>query len=562
MVRQIVNYLRLDCISCLFTLLCICCVAGCSTEKYKSEADDEVYSIIDSKWRDDYGARANYKISDVKPLAGDIDPNTLVTSGKLSLAEAVTLATAQNRTYQSRKELLYVKALDLTGQRQDFKGRFFGLASAGYTHNSAGESVDAGGEVSFRQLLADGAVIGSSIAIDWARFLTGDPDMSLGSVLRTTITQPILGSGRRSAQERLTLAERSALYEIRNFNRYRKSFVVSIVDDYYKVLQQLDKVSNEKNNFDNLTTSQLRIEAMADTGRLPRFQASEAQQSTLASRDRYVSAEETYKALLDGFKITLGLPTDVDIELDPAELAGLEKVGISDPNTYDLEEATQIALAHRMDLANARERLEDAERNVALAADGLGIDLDLFAGIGVDSKPDTDFSNLLFHRGDYSVGLNLDQQSFDRKGKRNTYRKALINYNNVKRNLEEDIDNIKLAVRQAYRDLSGAYTSYRIREMSLRLAGKRVQMQSILLQEGRSTTRDYLFAQSDLLSAQNAKTAALVKYTISKLSFIRDIGLLQVRSDGLWELPQNLSQPQTQILPDDSQGSHRSNKDK
>jgi len=37
------------------------------------------------------------------------------------------------------------------------------------------------------------------------------------------------------------------------------------------------------------------------------------------------------------------------------------------------------------------------------------------------------------------------------------------------------------------------------------------------------------------LLAENSLTAALVDHTIAKLNFFRDIGVLQVRPDGMWE---------------------------
>jgi len=49
------------------------------------------------------------------------------------------------------------------------------------------------------------------------------------------------------------------------------------------------------------------------------------------------------------------------------------------------------------------------------------------------------------------------------------------------------------------------------------------------------TTRDLLDSQDDLLDAQNSLTAALVGHVVAKLNFFRDIGVLQVRPDGMWE---------------------------
>jgi len=47
--------------------------------------------------------------------------------------------------------------------------------------------------------------------------------------------------------------------------------------------------------------------------------------------------------------------------------------------------------------------------------------------------------------------------------------------------------------------------------------------------------RDYLESQDDLLQAQNNVTSALVSHAIAKLNLFRDVGILQVRPDGMWE---------------------------
>jgi sulfur transfer complex TusBCD TusB component (DsrH family) len=46
--------------------------------------------------------------------------------------------------------------------------------------------------------------------------------------------------------------------------------------------------------------------------------------------------------------------------------------------------------------------------------------------------------------------------------------------------------------------------------------------------------RILLESEDSLLAAQNAVTAALVEHLNAKLSFFRDVGILQVRPDGMW----------------------------
>ncbi len=152
----------------------------------------------------------------------------------------------------------------------------------------------------------------------------------------------------------------------------------------------------------------------------------------------------------------------------------------------------------------------------------------------VSSAPGTEYSRLQFHRGAYGLGLEADLP-FDRKAERNAYRETLIALEQREREYENYVDTVKLDVRNAYRQLRQAAESYRIGLSSLDLAQKRVESTTFLLQAGRVTTRDLLDSQDALLKAQNNVTAALVDHAIAKLSFFRDIGILQVRPDGMWK---------------------------
>ena len=521
----------------LSTAIALGFVAGCSPERYKAEADKEVYQIIDDKWQDGFGSKSNYVISDsnVPAPPNDLQVEKAVpASGLISLAQAVALATAHNRDYQRQKEQLYLTALDLTLARHQFARQWFGTVDASYLRNSSDEQVGSDGELGFDQLLADGARISTSIAIDWTRFLTGDPRTSLGSVLSASVTQPLLrGSGRKIAQENLTQAERNALYQIRAFNRYRQTFVVSVVNDYYRILQERDAVTNAKNNHESKVELRQRLQMEANEGVTPRFQVDQAEQSELLAQDSYLRAQQRYEQLLDAFKITLSLPTDATVELDQDELKALEKTGIAEPD-YELDAAIETALAQRLDLANSENAVDDSVRKAAVAADNLGAELNLVGSASVGSTPETDFERLQFHRGTYGLGLEADLP-LDRKAERNAYREALITLQQRQRQHEKDVDQVKLDVRDAYRKLKEEAESYRTQQKALQLAKVRVGVSPILWEAGRMNARDYLESQDAFLKAQNDVTATLVSHAIAKLNFFRDIGILQVRPDGMWE---------------------------
>lgn len=519
--------------------LCIAVgICGCAEHDpayYKNEADEQVYSIIDQKWQTDFGSRVNYKISDTPPSPNDVEIGKAVPpSGILGLRQAVSLATVYNREYQAQKEALYVMALDLRLVRHEFEPQLFGGASGGYTADRNDEVLAIETNLGFNQLLAGGARISARLAVAWADVLTGNLRSGLASILGATVIQPLLrGSGREIVLENLTQAERDTLYQLRLFNRFRKTFVVSTIGQYYRVLQELDAVQNAQRNYDTLTWVYERAEKLANAGRLPRFELDQARQDKLRAWDEYVQATKQYKQVLDEFKIQLTLPPEVELQLDLNELEVLRQAGMSEPD-FSETDVIDTALVQRLDLANSADAIIDAERKVFVAADGLRADLNIVGMAAAISARRADRSTLRWLREDYNLGLELNLP-LDRVLEQNLYRKALIALTQRQREYEQAMDVVTLQVRQDYRDLVEAAERHKTQSESLGLAKRRFKNTFLLLQYRRANTRDVLDAQRDMFGAQDAATAALVDYTIATLYFYRDTGVLQVRPDGMWQ---------------------------
>lgn len=541
----------------------LCSLSGCAQHDYKAEADEKVYKIIDQKWQKEFGSQVNFKISDTEPSPNDIQiEKAIPASGVLTLPQAVALATAYNREYQLEKELLYTTALDLRLTRHEFETKFFSGGRQAYGKEGDDEGLGGEADFGFERLLADGARIGTKVGIAWFSVLTGDVSGGLASILSATVIQPLLrGSNRKVVQENLTQAERNTLYQVRSFNRFRKTFVVGVITQYYCVLQNFDAVENAHQYYKTLDEMYGPVEKLVNAGRLLGLELDRIRQEKLESWDIYVQAQKEYKQALDEFKFwQLSLPANVEFQLDVNELEVLRSVVRSMPE-FSEAEAIEVALVERLDLANSGDAIADAERKVLVAADGFRGELNLFVGVDATSLSDSselagvgalddDFTTdrerlnplrrlrdnnpLRNFLNESEIGIDVELP-LDRVLEQNIYRKALIALSQRQRECEEMSDWVTLEVRQAYRDLMEAAERYRVQSEGVALAEKRLNNTFLLLKYGRASSRRVLNAQGALFDAQNAATEALVNYAIATLNFYRDTGVLQVRPDGMWE---------------------------
>ena len=153
---------------------------------------------------------------------------------------AVRLATLHNPNYQAEIETLYLSALDVSSERFQFSNQLFAGYSNFYNANGSlrGSSSISSNlfttgignrGVGLRRRFTTGAdlIVGMANNITWN--LTGPTTESANSLIDFTFIQPLLRNGGRDVVlETLTLAERTLLYNVRAFERYRTGFYITV----------------------------------------------------------------------------------------------------------------------------------------------------------------------------------------------------------------------------------------------------------------------------------------------------------------------------------------------
>lgn len=490
----------------------------------------------------------------------------------LDLIEAMQVAAKNNREYQSQKEQVFQEALSLDLEEEEFRTSFFTGLSTQYSLDRTA-SDDPNGIVtenltksispSFSKTFLSGAQLSAQLGWDLAMLLSPSRMSTRSLFGDASLTIPLLrGAGKHIVAEPLTQAQRDMVYAIYDFERFKRSFAVDIAQEYLSVLQRLDEVTNAEQNYRSLVTSANRAQMNLRTGEISPVEVDQAYQDELSARNRWVSSRQTYASAMDSFKFQLGLPVDANIELNRDDFTRLAQASqniiagatslqreedvpsadaeiiLNEPsleNAGKLEieptKAIDLAFGNRLDLRITQGQVYDSQRQVVIAADGLKTEITLFgiASVGSNNEEALDFDS-----GNYSALLNIDLP-IERTQEAISFRNSYIQLEQSVRSLQELEDRIKLDIRNQLRTLLEARESLRIQALSVKLAEQRVQSTNLFMQAGRIEIRDFLEAQEDLLSAQNALTSAMVNYRITELELQRDLGVLEVNHEGIWK---------------------------
>ncbi|MDE0819784.1 MAG: TolC family protein [Opitutales bacterium] len=497
-------------------LLSLCsCV---SPEAVTSKVDEKTYAILANRSEQLFGTTSEFRIDPSEnSLRQQLIDGDVSELPSLNLVSCLEISAENSRDYQSNKEDLYRSALALTLEQWNYGLQFDLTASASITDTGS----SSGSALSMTKLLGTGATVLGNVGSSLFRVTNGGDGWDSLSNASFSITQPLLGgSAREVIREPLTQAERNLIYEVRSFERYRRTFALEVASKYFQLIETIDNVRNEEANFEGLILLSKRNQALAEAGQLSDIEADEAQQDRLESENRLLELRGGLNKQLDNFKLYLGLPVDVEISLARSNMNELENVEVGLLELTE-EDFFRTSFRKRLDYLNRIDATNDAERKVRVAEEALKIGLDLEAST---AKSENSSAN-------WSAGFSLDLP-INRIPQHNAYRASLISLESARRSEQEMGDVIRARLRDEARKVRNTKQSYHIQLNAVELAQQRVESTELSLAAGRSDTRSALDARRALVSAKNAATSALVARLLARLSLLSELGLLRIGSGG------------------------------
>lgn len=451
-------------------------------------------------------------------------------SKQLGLEEVLGLSQVSAREYLTSEEDYLLTAIRMLIEQHLWGPRFFDDLTASIGADASqgryATALNVMNELRATQRLPYGGEVEARLITSAAQQLTeivGD-EYTQSSALVLSASVPLLRGAGLSAQEDLIQARRDVVYAARTFEEFRRRFFVDIASDYFSLLAQRAAIRNQEERLKSVILFLEQTRALVEAGRERPFQARNVEQNVLTSRNALINSRESYYLSLDRFKVRLGLPTETPVVLRPISL------DLDDPDV-SVTEASEAALANRLDYQNERDQVDDARRRVEVARNRLLPDLNLAASATLNTDADNRVAGVSFdgdetdYAGSITFGVPLDREI-----ERLELRRSFIELGQQQRRLDEFRDTLVLDARQAVRELDRARFSVQLQEQAVRI--NQLRLEEIRIKSAEVDAQTRLDAENELLQSRNDLDAAIRDLRISILEYLVRTGQLRVNAEG------------------------------
>jgi outer membrane protein TolC len=446
---------------------------------------------------------------------------------QLDLATALRLGVQGNRDYLTQRESLYQQALAFTATRFEFGPQLQSTLAAVFTDRETGRGIlSADGRGAVSQILPTGGFLAVDGGLGFDHFVgpTGDAWSSNAAV---RLRQPLLqGAGYAVSHEAWTRAQREVVYAVRDFELFRQGFAIDVARDYFGLTSEKQTLANQERTYQDAVFDRRRAEALFRVDRITdELQVFRARRREVETENALIDARASYQRALDAFKVRLGLPTTTTLEI-------VDQQPEYRPIDMDDESAVRAALHNRLDLVTQREQIEDSERQLAIAENGLLPDLNLDASYGLDGSG-PGFDRASPHDWSSSVGVTMELP-LQRTRQRNSLRSAQIAVAQAQRRYDLQRDQVATDVRDQLRQLRSIEQQIALQREQIEQERKAVAVMQIRYESGTVDNRDLLESRQALIDAENALIRLLLDHFVRRLELHRTLGVLFIDAEGMW----------------------------
>lgn len=274
---------------------------------------------------------------------------------------------------------------------------------------------------------------------------------------------------------------------------------LNVISQYLQALYASEMLQVAKNNLAISQSELSRRQALLDAGRLPGLDIHEARAQVAQDELSVTNAvNDSILAHLDLAQL-LNLPDADDFEIAPL---GDEDILLPNP-----EQIFENALQYNHTMRAGRLQQEAAEKNVSLAKSGYIPTLSFSAGLGTNYYKTSGYQNENFgaqmrHNFAKSIGFSLSVPIFDAFSTRNNVRRARIQQESLRLQLDDSRNRLYKAIMQAHTQAIGAVKKQESARIAVESSLAAFEAMKVKYDNGRANATEFQKAQSNYINSQ------------------------------------------------------------
>lgn len=430
-------------------------------------------------------------------------------SHPLSLKQSIQIALSHNKQYLNIQDQISVSKLDMDTARSEFRMKFTPSVST-----DARLGTDIGQRYNFNVQ---------------RKFQTGSRlDINAGSTtfsgetlseVNVQITQPLLkGMGKLVNTTRLAQAERTGEKRVSLKEIAKEELIFNIITAYYQIVKQGKLIEVHEKSLERAKKLLEAARAKLKVGMVSKMDVFRADIQVSQAEDSLEDAKSAYERAKDNFKILLGAPPaltlDIIPEIDYKEI------------TFDFDESKKTALGNRLELKELKKDIDFAWRNVEVARKSLLPPLNITLKYSQLGRGSSFNESIDLNETRFGVGLSATTD-FTLTQERANHQKALIVVKNKQRDYEQAKDKIINEVKESVRFIKRGLKKIELRNKRIEDAENQLKFAMIRYKKGLIDNLTVIDAEKELVLTRTSQISAVVDYIVAVNRLYRATGDLR-----------------------------------
>lgn len=351
---------------------------------------------------------------------------------------------------------------------------------------------------------------------------------------RLTISQPLWqGRSRLENRERIDDADRRVESAKHALDNARQDLMLQVTRGFYEVVRAEQLVDVAKSSLDRVSQLGQIAGAKLAIGAVSKMDVFRTDLHAARLKNALVEQQARREAALDQLRGLLGLPVDVPLEVDvpgvglpglPSSPASGSRVDFSLPpgaRTSMIENA----LERRVEIAEAREQVADAERKALLAHYKIWPAIDLVGSYAKLGTGDNFEESSRLGRTEWLLGVS-SSTPLDRTEERVAASQAEIALRGRERQYRVLRERVIREVRDAWRSLDRARAQRTLASEIVEQSEKQAELARFRYEKGVTDNFDLVQAETDLAEARSGQVLAAIEEELASAQLRRSAGTL------------------------------------